>query len=581
MQLTKLTIDNHRFTLVIFSLLLFAGIKSFVTMPRTENPEIVIPGASVICYYPGASPVDLEELVASPIEEAINELDDIKKIKTDLIDGVAIITVEFDFNTDADEKYDELSQKITGMENDLPEEILDIYTWQWNSTDVAMLQLAMTSKQASYREIEQQAELLKNDLEKVQGVKKVEIIANPEQEVRVSLDLEKMAQMNITIEQVANAIKSNNANIPGGNINLGEKTFSVKTSGSISDLEQIRNTVVNSYMGRLIYLKNIAQVSFNHEDMRYYARYNLADNELNDSNEKAVFVIVKQKEGLNVLDITDACKPKIEDFNKTQTSDISVKYVFDQSVGVRGRINSFLGNLLQGIILVGLVIFIALGVKSAFVVIIAIPLSIVIGLAVVDYSGFGLQQISIAGLVVALGLLVDNSIVMVENINRHIAKGLKPREASISAATEIGWPIISATITTVLAFVPIAMMPDKAGEFIKSLPLTIIATLMISLVIALTLTPMITSKLFKGKKLNETNEPEKLKGFHKFLTKFIEGPYRKTLQFALNHRFMTISLAVGLLGISLFFFTFVNKSFFPKAEQPNLMIRISLPEGTN
>jgi multidrug efflux pump subunit AcrB len=498
MKLTKIAIDNYRFTLVIFSLLLFAGIKSFLTMPRTENPEIVIPGASVVCIYPGASPVDLEELVASPIEEAINELDDIKKINTTLSDGVAIIGVEFDFNSDAVEKFDEVTQQVNGIKNDLPQEILSLETEQWTSSDVAMLQLAMISETASYRELEKQANLLKKDLEKIGGVKNVEIIACPEQEVRISLDLEKMSQMNISIEQVANAINSNNANIPGGTIKLGEKVFSVKTSGSYSDLNQIRNTVVNSYMGRLIYLKTIADIDFNHEDIKYYARFPLSNQNGESKTTRAVFITVKQKEGLNVLDIADACKPKIESFNQTLNSDITIDYAFDQSIGVRGRINSFLRNLLQGILLVGFVILLALGIRSSMVVIIAIPLSIIIGLAIVDYSGFGLQQISIAGLVVALGLLVDNSIVMVENINRHISKGLKPRDASLKAASEIGWPIISATITTVLAFVPIAMMPDKAGEFIKSLPLTIIATLALSLFIALSLTPMITSKLFKG-----------------------------------------------------------------------------------
>ncbi len=208
MRLPRIAIDNYQFTLIVFTLLLFAGIKSFITMPRTENPEIVIPGVSVIIIYPGASPVDLEELIASPIEKVINELDDIRRVNTSLTDGVASIAVEFDFNTDADEKYDEVLQKVNNIRSNLPKEILDVKIIQWTSSDVAMMQLALVSKNTSYSQLEKQADLLEKELEKVYGVKKVELIACPEREVRISLDIEKMAALNISIDQVANAIMS-------------------------------------------------------------------------------------------------------------------------------------------------------------------------------------------------------------------------------------------------------------------------------------------------------------------------------------------------------------------------------------
>lgn len=577
MRLPQIAIDNYQFTLIVFILLLFAGIKSFITMPRTENPEIIIPGVSVIVIYPGASPVDLEELIATPIEKAVNELDDIRRINTSLIDGVASIAVEFDFNTDADEKYDEVLQKVNSIQSELPEEIMDMTIVQWSSSDVAMMQLALLSENASYAQLEKHAELLENELEKVYGVKKVELIACPEREVRVSLDMEKMSVMNISIEQVANAIMSNNANIPGGSLQLDDKIFSLKTSGSYSDLAQIKKTIVNSHLGKIIYLEDIAKVEFDYEDLKYLARFP-AQSGNGITSTKAVFISVKQKEGLNVLDITDEIEEIIAEYQKSLDKNIKLKYVFNQSVGVRYRINNFMNNLIQGIILVGIVILLTLGFKSALVVIIAIPLSILIGLNIIDVMGYGLQQISIAALVVALGLLVDNSIVMIENINRHIAMGHKPREASIMAASEIGWPVVSATATTVLAFIPLAMMPYQAGLFIRSLPLTIIVTLTISLVIALTLNPMITSKLFK--EIPENASPEE-KGIKKMMKKFIEGPYRKSLNYALNHRWQVVLFSFALLLFSLFMFQFVGVSLFPKAEQPSLMIRIRLPEGNN
>ena len=571
MRLPKLAIDNFQFTIIVFILIIIAGISSFLTMPKTEDPVINVPGASIVVIYPGASSVDLEQLIAQPVEDAINELEDIKRIITTLQDGLAVFAVEFYFGTDANEKFDEVVQKINSVKPELPDDILELDVMEWKTSDVVILHLALVSENIEYGKLKDEAEKLKKLIQKINGVQKVEIIACPEQEVRISLDMEKMAQMNISIDHVEKAIMSNNANIPGGSIKLSNKSFGIKTSGSYNDLDEIRNTVVYSYNGRLIYLRNIAEVNFDYEDNNYFAKVN---------GERAIFITVKQKEGFNVFKVMDQINKNTEAFKKDLDPDIKLSTVFDQSVGVDKRINGFMVSLLQGIALVGLVILLALGIKSSLIVIIAIPLSIIMGLSFVDMFGFGIQQISIAGLVVVLGLLVDNSIVMTENISRFIAMGFKPRDAAIKGASEIGWPIVSATLTTVLAFIPIIMMPEKSGAFIKSLPVTIVAVLTVSLFIALTLTPLIASKTFKGVTREFGNSSQR-KGFVRFLRKFIEGPYRKSLKYVLNHRALTIFLALAILIGSLFLSRFVGISFFPKAEKPQFMVRIDLPEGTS
>lgn len=575
MKLPKLSVNNFQFTLMVFILAVLFGVNAYFSIPRTENPSIYIPGATVIVVYPGASPVDLEQLIASPIEESINELNDILKINTRILDGVVAISVEFDYKTDPDDKFDEVVQKVNSLKNELPKDILHMEMWQFSSADVAMLQFALVSEEADYSLLKEKADKLKKFIERTEGVKKVEIFACPEQEVRISPDLEKMSVLNISNEQIANAILSNNANIPGGSINLSGKNFGIKTSGSYQNLEEIRNTVVGNYQGKLIFLRDFATVSFEYEDLNYLARFN---------GEKAIFITVKQKPDLNIFKIMDRITPKIKEFQNELDNDIRLEYVFNQSTIVENRINLFTSSLLQGIFLVGLVIFLALGFKSSLIVIIAIPLSILIGIGIIDEYGLGLQQITIAALVVALGLLVDNSIVMVENIKRFLAMGYKPREAAIKGAAQIAWPIVSATVTTILAFIPIWMMPDKAGDFIKGLPITIIATLGVSLFVALTLTPLIAAKVFKGYKSPEEAKlkSEKRKGFDKYLKRFIEGPYRKTLLFAVKRKVITLSSAFLLLaGSVLFGMSMIDVSFFPPAETPQLMIRVNLPEGSN
>ena len=231
-------------------------------------------------------------------------------------------------------------------------------------------------------------------------------------------------------------------------------------------------------------------------------------------------------------------------------------------------------NLIQGIILVGIVIFLSLGFRASILVIIAIPLSILIGLGWVDIAGFGLQQISIAALVIALGLLVDNSIVITENIERFMRKSEDRTRAASEATSQLAWPIIAATLTTILAFIPIITMPDKAGRFIQSLPVTVILTLIASLLIALTLTPFLASRFFRTQ-----SQKRKIRGFRVFLKKMIEGPYRKTLHFSLKRGWFIILVSVLALGAAGLIFSRVGVSFFPKAEKPQFLVRISVPES--
>ncbi len=569
MKLPKLAIKNYQFTIVIFALLLILGVSSYVTMPRMEDPPIYIPGASVTVIYPGANPYDLENLVTDPLEEALNELDDIKRIQTTMLDGIATISVEFNFKTDPDEKFNEVLQKVNATKNSLPEDIYDINVMQWSSTDVNILQLAFVSGSASFALLNNEAEKLKKEIERINGVKKVGIDAVPDRVVSVQPDIEKMSQMNISLTNISNVISGNNTNIPGGSMKISGKNFNIKTSGPYQNLDEIRNTAVGSYQGRVIYLRDIAIVSFEDSDNNYYARFN---------GKRAIFLSVQQKEGFNIFNVVTDLKSTVKSFKAELPSVIRLETVFDQSESVDARINGFMGNLVQGIILVGLVIFLALGVRASVLVIIAIPFSILIGLGFVDLSGFGLQQISIAALVIALGLLVDNSIVIVENIERYINKGYNRKKAAIKATSELGWPVISATATTMLAFIPIIMMPDKAGAFIKSLPVTVIYTLAASLLLALTLTPFLASRFLRKRKGGDTMKKH---GIKKLLQGLIEGPYRNTMHIALRRPWLIILLALLLLGGAVGLFFKVGVSFFPKAEKPQFMIRVKAPESSN
>jgi len=565
MNIPSFSIKNYQFTLTVFAFLLFMGITSFLNMPRREDPALDIPNILVIAVYPGANPTDVESQVVDVIEESINELDDLKEVETTIRDGVAITQIEFNFGIDTDDKFDEVQRQVNQVRSELPEGIFQLDVKQFSTNTVTIMQLGLVSETASYATLKAEAEDAKKIIEQVNGVRRVDIEAYPEQEVRVALNPIKMEQLGITLSAVEQAIQSNNANIPGGAVKVSNKLFNIKTSGAYDELEQIRNTVVGASQGKIVYLKNIAAVFFDYEDERWLARF---------SGERCIYLNIQQKEGYNIYSITDPIKEKLDDHNFGKN--IRLEYIFNQSESVSERVSGFLANLVQGILLVGAIIFLVLGIRSASIVMLAIPFSILIGLWVVDRSGFALQQMSIAGLVVALGLLVDNSIAIIENIERFLSEGYSRTDAAIKGTQQLIAPMASATVTTILAFVPIVTMPDTTGAFIKALPITVIATLAASFIVAVTLTPYISSKLLKEGKTDRKTTP-----LFRQLKQFVKGPYRRALAWALSHKWWMIGIAVASLMGALSLFPLVGVAFFPKAEKPQFRITVQLTNGSN
>jgi len=566
MRLPKLAIENHQFTIILVLLLVMFGLVSFLTMPRSEDPQVSPAASTVYILYPGATPEDMEELVVDPVEEVLNELEDIKHVKSRAEDGMGLINIEFLSGSDPDDKYSDVVQKVNSIRSVLPENIVSLEIQKWTISDVQIMQLALMSDSVSYRELEKEADRLKKSLETTTGVKKVKLWAFPEQEIRISIDLQKMAQNRLGLNHVIGAIQSANQNIPGGYVDIGARRFNVQTSGSYESIEDIKSTVVTSADNNLLFLKDLAEISYDYEDHTYFARF---------KGKKAVFITVAQKTGTNIFTIRDALEEKITEFNSNLPAKMKLDMVFDQAESVGFRLNGFFINLLQGLLLVGLVVLMAVGLRASGIVILAIPVSIMIGIGFVDTSGYGLEQMSIAGLVIALGLLVDNAIVVIENISRFMKMGHSNKEAAIMGTGQIAWAVVSSTVTTILAFVPIMMMQNITGDFIRSMPVTVVYTLAASLLISLILTPYLSTKLLR---INDVTKKRKMRNF---LNHEIENRYRNALNFGLNNPKIIVLIAVVVFLGSLTLFPLVGVSFFPKAEKPQFIINIDTPDGTN
>ncbi|MEM1125714.1 MAG: efflux RND transporter permease subunit [Bacteroidota bacterium] len=567
MKLPALAIRNAPFTVVMITLLTLLGVVSFATMPRAEDPQFEIASSTVVAVYPGASPEDLESLVVDPLEDEINELDDLKLVESTIQDGVAQISVEFITGTDPDEAYDDVIRAVNTARPELPPELVVLDVLEINPVDVNILQLALVSETAEYRTLEEVAERLEQGLERVSGVKGVDTWAYPDPEVRISVDLEALGDKNLSLGQVIQAVQTSSRTLPGGSADLGARRFSIQTSGEFDSVDEIRRTVVTGAQGGLVYVSDVAEVQPAYADDTHRARY---------MGERAVFVTAVKRKEANIFDVVRGMQPVIDEAVTQLPADVRMETVFEQASSVEARVGGFTSSLLQGILLVGIVILIAMGVRSALIVVAAIPISIFIAIAAVDTAGYALQQISIVGLVIALGLLVDNAIVVTENIGRFLKPGVEGEDAAIRGTKEVAWAVVAATVTTILSFVPMASIQTTSGTFIRSLPVTVVFALAASLLVSLVLTPLLASRVLKVRPA-ERRPPR----FQRAINRLIEGPYRRTLRGALRRPLLSLGVAFSIFFGSLALFPLIGVTLFPKAEKPQFLVDIETPEGTS
>jgi multidrug efflux pump subunit AcrB len=565
MRIISFFVKNYQFTLVVMLMTIVVSFTTLITMPRAEDPDLHSPRFPIVAIYPGTSPKDMEELVVKPIEKKVSELEDLKKITTTIDDGVAVIDVEYKYESDVDAKYQELVREVNALRPDLPDDIYSLEVKKVTPSDVSVLQMALVSENASDERLRYFAEQLKENLEKVKSLKKVDYWGVPEQVVRIDLKLDKIAQKKVPVNAIIGSVQSESANIPGGNIRAGNKTFNVKTSGKYKSLEEIQNTVVFNGNGTVVYLKDVADVAFHQEEPKHITRLN---------GHRAVLVTAAQKPAQNIAHTQKEYLPVIDAFAKQLPSNITLIKNFDQADNVSRRLGGLGTDFLIAIGLV-LITLIPLGWRASLIVMVAIPLSLGIGIVMMNALGYSLNQLSIVGLVVALGLLVDDSIVVVENIERWLREGKNKNIAVIDGTKQIVLAVIGCTATLIVAFVPLVFMPEAAGEFIRGLPMAVITSVFASMLVSLTVVPFLASKVLK------TNHNPEGNIFLRGLKKLISGSYSKLLDHSLKRPMLSLFVAFAIFGASLLLFNVIGFRLFPTSEKPQFLINVNMPLQTN
>ena len=565
MKIAELSVKHYQFTVLMFAMLVVLGITSWLSIPRGEDPTFPAPNYTVIAVYPGANPTDLEQLVVDKIEERLNVLENLKDMKSTVRDGLAVVLVEFDVSVDADRKYDEVVREMNALRPDLPTDLTRLTVRRGGSENVNIAQVALVSERAPWLELQDLAERLEKRLEAVPGVRGAETWGFPSREVQVQLDLGRLSELQLPVSRILGAIGSDAANVPAGSVDVGRRRFNVKTDGTYTDIEEVRNTIVGGTPGALVRLRDVASVTWGYADPTHLARWN---------GRRAVWVTATQQDGQNIQRVRDRMWDAMDTFEKTLPPGVTLHRSFDQAQNVSARLSRLGEDFAIALALV-LITLLPLGGRASGVVMISIPLSLSIGVALLHATGYSVNQLSIVGAVIALGLLVDDSIVVIENIARHLREGLSRREAAIQATRQIGIAVLGSTATLVFAFAPLLFLPGLAGRYIRSLPITVIYTIIASLFVSLTIVPWLASRTLKEGDAAHGNV------FLRWFERGIHATYAPVLDRALARPLLTVAIAATLVVASVALVPAVGFSLFPKAGTPRFLVHIETPEGSS
>lgn len=565
MKITELAVRRPQFTLIAFICLAVLGVTAFRTIPRAEDPSFPLPIYTVVAIYPGASSKVLEQEVVRELETQISSISQIKKVITRIGDSATILVVEFDTGVDTDDKKSELLRQVEKARSKLPAGVTSVDVNQMDTTNVSVLQIGLVAPTAPWREVEVVTESLQRRLESLQGVKKVAVFGVAETEARVDVDPTRLARMGVSVSQLINAIGGGNTSIPGADVDLGSRRFTVQTSGAFAAISDLEHTVVSAGPnGSLATVGDVASVGFATAPESFAFRFN---------GERAALITVAMRSGVNIFDVVATVKTELATAQKNLPAGMRLELGFDQSRNVAHRLGGLQRDFIIAIVLV-LVTLIPLGLRASLLVMVSIPMSLAIGVALLSWLGYSLNQLSIVGFVIALGLLVDDSIVVAENIARWIRMGETRQQAAIKATRQIGVAVLGCTATLVLAFVPLLFLPGNAGAFIRSLPVAVVVTILASLLVSLTLIPFLASRFLRG-------EDEHGNAAFRAMSRGIERGYRPVLAHAMQWPKLTLLGAAFVVAGAVALVPRIGFSLFPKAGIPQFLVNIKTPDGTS
>ena len=484
---TSWAIDHGTSVGVLLFFIIVLGVFSYRIIPRESFPEIEIPTIAINTVYPGVSPADIESLLTRPLEEELSTISDIKDLTSTSVEGYSSIVAEFEASVNLDEALQKIREKVDLAKAELPAEAEDPSILEFSFSEIPIMQVNLAGQYDLVR-LKEVGEDIQERIEQIPSVLRVGIRGGLEREVQVDVQLDRLQFYGLSINDVIEAIRDENVNIPGGSIDVGSFTYLVRVDGEFDDPTAINDLVIEADSGRPVYVRDVARVEFGFQDRTSFAR-------LDDF--PVVTLDVIKRSGYSIIETSDLVKAAVLDLEAVLPPTTVVKITSDQSTQVADMVSNLENNIISGLILIIIILLFFLGVGNSLFVAISIPLSMLLTFVVLNALEITLNMVVLFSLILALGMLVDNAIVVVENIYRYVEEGWDKREAAKKATGEVAGPVIAATLTTLAAFAPLMFWPGEVGKFMGFMPITLIIALSSSLFVALVIVPTLCATFLR------------------------------------------------------------------------------------
>ena len=570
MVLSNFAIQHKTTVIILTVIIVFVGTSAYLTMPREAAPDISFPYIFVVSNYSGTSPADMESLVTRPIERKLKGITGIKKMTSTSKEGLSMIVIEFNLDVDSDTAMQKVRDKVSQAKGDLPNDMNDPAITEMSSSDWPIMYVVI-SGEVGIVKLKKIADDLKDQIEMVAGVLEVRVSGDREREIRIEFDQDRLAAYGLTMAAVVQKVQNDNKNVPGGTLDIGEARYVMKSPAEFTSPAEIDHVVVAVKNEKPVYLTDVAAVRDTFKDRESFARLNQME---------AVSIRITKRSGEHLLRVAAEIKKITEEAQRILPPQVTITITSDGSKEINTLVNDLGNSVITAILLVMLVIFLALGARNALQISTAIPLSMLITFAVLQSLNITLNFVVLFSLILVVGILVDDAIVVVENIYRHYASGNKSRgQAAMEATAEVAWPVITSTLTTIVAFFPLLFWPGIMGKFLSFLPKTVIISLSASLFVALVINPTLSAIFLKHAKGDRRMQEEE----HAQHYGFIIATYRRLLSFTLHYKktFLACFFSLFLLMTYAFVKSDLGVELFPNTQPARINVNIKTPEGTN
>lgn len=573
MTLYERAVKRPIMTSLCFCAIIVFGVFSFAKLPIDLMPDIDTNTIMVITYYNGASAEDIENNVTRPLENTLNAVEHLKHVTSQSRENVSVVTLEFEFGYDIDVLTNSVRDKLDMVSSALPTEAQTPILFKFSTDMIPILLLSVQaeeSQKALYKILDDN---VANPLARVDGVGTVSISGAPEREINIYMDPQKMEAYGISPYQISAAINAENHNITNGTVDVGTQTFTVRVEGEFNDPSEMNNVVVGSKNGANVYLKDVARIVDNVEER--------AQRTFNNGKQGAMIVIQKQS-GANSVKIADEVMSKLPELQKNLPSDVKLGVIVNTSDNIKNTVGSLEETISYAMLFVALVVFVFLGRwRATMIIVITIPMSLIASMIYLFGTGGSLNMISLSCLSIAIGNVVDDAIVVLENVTTHIERGSDPKQAATHGTQEVAISVIASTLTMIAVFFPLTLVTGMTGVLFKQLGWMMCVIMTISTISALTFTPMLCSLMLKLKKKQSST----FKKLYSPIVKFLDGLdawYEKRIHWAVRHRWTVLSGCLGFIVLTIVAVATIGlkSEFFPTNDSGRVGINLQMPVGT-